>query len=73
MVFWSAPVLYVYDESEGIKGGHNDASLILDYVRTNLVKVGQPPMKELNIIMDNCAGQNKNRMIIPTAPYMITR
>ena len=62
---------YVYDESEGSKGGNNVASLILDYVRTNLVKVGQPPMKELNIIMDNCVGQNKNRMVIRTAPYMI--
>ena len=47
------------------------SSLIIDYVRTNLVKVGQPPMKELNIIMDNCAGQNKNRMVIRTAPYLI--
>lgn len=62
---------YVYDESEGAKGGNNVASLILDYVQTNLVKVGQPPMKELNIIMDNCAGQNKNRMVIRAAPYMI--
>ena len=47
------------------------SSLIIDYVRTNLVKVGQPPMKELNIIMDNCAGQNKNRMVLHTAPYLI--
>ena len=62
---------YVYDESEGSKGGNNVALLILDYVQTNLVKVDQPQMKELNISMDNCVGQNKNRMVIRTAPYMI--
>ena len=28
-------------------------------------------MKELNIIMDNCAGQNKNRMVIRSAEYMM--
>ena len=56
---------------EGSKGGNNVASLILDYVQTNLVKVGQPPMKELNIIIINCVRQNKNCMVIHTAPYMI--
>ena len=50
---------YVYDESEGSKGGNNVALLTLDYIQTNLVKVGQPPMKKLNIIMDDCAGQKK--------------
>ena len=62
---------YVYGELEGSKGGNNVALLKIDCVQTNLVKVGQPPMTELNIIMDNCAGQIKNCMVICTAPYMI--
>ena len=62
---------YVYDESEGAKGGNNVASLVLDYVKHNFVRDDLPPMKELNIIMDNCAGQNKNRMVIRTAAYIM--
>ena len=34
------------------------------------MKVVQPPMIELNIIIDKCAGQNKNCMVICTAPCM---
>ena len=62
---------YVYDESEGAKGGNNVASLVIDYVKTNFVHDDKAPMKELNIIMDNCAGQNKNRMVIRTAAYIM--
>jgi hypothetical protein len=29
------------------------------------------PVKEINIIMDNCAGQNKNRVTLQLAPYLI--
>ncbi len=28
-------------------------------------------MLELNVIMDNCAGQNKNHMVIQMAMYML--
>jgi hypothetical protein len=27
--------------------------------------------KELNLIMDNCAGQNKNNHVILLAPYLV--
>ena len=62
---------FVYDESEGGKGGNNVASLLLQYVRENFVDSNLGPMMELNVIMDNCAGQNKNRMVIRMASYML--
>ena len=55
---------YIYNESEGAKGGNNVASLVIDYVKHNFVHDDKVPMKELNIIMENCTGQNKNRMVI---------
>jgi hypothetical protein len=52
---------YIYHEGEGKKGGNNVASLIFKYLDDNgLINRGQPPRKELNIVMDNCGGQNKN-------------
>ena len=27
--------------------------------------------KELNFVMDNCGGQNKNRMVLRLAPYLV--
>ena len=62
---------YVYDESEGGKGGNNVASLLLQYVREHFVDSTAGPMSELNVIMDNCAGQNKNRMVIRMAAFML--
>ena len=62
---------FVYDESQGGKGGNNVASLLLQYVRENFVDPNLGPMMELNIVMDNCAGQNKNRMVIRMASYML--
>ena len=34
-------------------------------------KFNMGPMMELNIIMDNCAGQNKTRMVVRMAAYML--
>ena len=50
---------------------NNVASLLIGFVQYNFVHDGEAPMRELNIIMDNCAGQNKNRMVICTAAYMM--
>ena len=62
---------YVYNEIEGGKGGNNVASLLLQYVREHFVDSNLGPMSELNVIMDNCAGQNKNRMVIRMAEFML--
>ena len=64
---------YVYSESEGGKGGNNVASLLLQYVREHFVESDLGPMLELNVIMDNCAGQNKNHMVIQMAAYISER
>ena len=54
------------------RAGNNVSSLLLDYIQHNFVHDGGPPMKELNIIMDNCVGQNKNRMVIQMAAWQHT-
>jgi hypothetical protein len=56
---------YIYHEGEGKKGGNNVASLIMKHVK-NMMKddVKGTKRDELNIIMDNCARQNKNRMVL---------
>jgi hypothetical protein len=61
---------YIYHEGEGKKGGNNVASLIMKHI---IDKGWNVPHRgeELNIIMDNCAGQNKNRMVLRIAPLLI--
>jgi hypothetical protein len=59
---------YVYHEGEGKKGGCNVASLIYKYLDEQaLIQPDRGPRKELNIVMDNCGGQNKNRFVIQLA------
>eukprot|EP00957_Ditylum_brightwellii_P029800 2254075-Ditylum_brightwellii.AAC.2 len=66
---------FVYHEGEGEKGGNNVASLIMKFLglpENNLLsetKTGG----ELTIIMDNCAGQNKNRMVLWLALYLVEK
>lgn len=68
---------FVYDESQGGKGGNNTASILLYYVKhyiidpNFIIDTNLLPMKELNLIMDNFLGQNKNRMIIRAGAYML--
>ena len=63
---------YVYPESEGEKGGNNVSSLLFEYVKNNFVHDDiAAPMKELNVIMDNCAGQNKNQMVIQMGTFFV--
>ena len=65
---------FCYTEGQGKKGGNNVSSLIfkklkddgiLDLART------QGPGAEFNLIFDNCAGQNKNRMVLRFAQYLV--
>jgi len=56
---------YIYTEGEARKGGNTVASLLLKNLRDlNLIDRSKGPRGELTIIMDNCAGQNKNRMVL---------
>jgi hypothetical protein len=46
---------YIYHEGEGKKGSNNVALLNTKYLdEQGWIKRGQPPTKELNIVMDNC-------------------
>jgi hypothetical protein len=63
---------YCYDEGVGRKGGNNVASLLIKHLRDSVLGLSsQHPMKELNIVMDNCAGQNKNKMVLRLAAYLV--
>ena len=54
------------------KGGNNVTSLIIkELSRLNLLGDVNPPGKELSFIMDNCAGQNKNRMVLRLATWLV--
>ena len=70
---------YVYSEADGKKGGNNSSSILLHYLQNNILDCRRDrrncptPIQELNVIMDNCGGQNKNRMIIRTAAYIVEK
>jgi hypothetical protein len=55
---------HVYHEGEGKKGANNVVSLVYKtLLLKNLLRAGDPG-KELNIIYDNCSGQNKNNTVL---------
>lgn len=67
---------HIYKEGTGEKGGNNVCSLLvktlkhlklMEFDKNNKAIKG----KELNIIMDNCGGQNKNNHVILLAPYLV--
>ena len=55
-------VCYVYHEGEGGKGPNEVASLLSNYIETYILC--DPQIKKLKIFADNCAGQNKNHVIM---------
>eukprot|EP00977_Amphora_coffeiformis_P007840 scaffold1724_cov158-Amphora_coffeaeformis.AAC.6 len=56
---------YVYSEGDGKKGGNNVASLLFkDLHDRGWVDKEKGPREELTVVMDNCAGQNKNKMVL---------
>ncbi|KAG7344887.1 hypothetical protein IV203_032418 [Nitzschia inconspicua] len=67
---------HCFVEGHGAKGGSNVASMIVKTLRkTKIMRDddnGAPVRgKELNIVMDNCAGQNKNNYVLLLAPYLV--
>lgn len=57
--------LHVYHEGVGKKGANNVASLIMKTLKLkNLLKPSGETGGELNIIFDNCTGQNKNNTVL---------
>lgn len=57
-------VTYIYDEGEGGKCGNNVTSLIHKYLMDFGMLDINDPIVSLDIVMDNCAGQNKNCMVL---------
>ena len=62
---------HVYHEGIGKKGGNNVASLLVNELKRLNIMLDNATGKELTIIMDNCAGQNKNRMVLRLATYLV--
>ena len=66
---------YIYEESSAKKGMNNVASMLMYYIKSYLLNLHQRthhnhPKDELNIIMDNCGGQNKNNVVIRLGAYL---
>jgi hypothetical protein len=67
---------HAFKEGDGVKGGINVASMMMKSLKQlGLLQVngeGNPvPGNELNIVMDNCGGQNKNNHVSLLAPCLI--
>jgi hypothetical protein len=54
---------HLYSEGLGKKGGNNVASLIMKTLNHIDILNKDEAGRELSIVMDNCGGQNKNRMV----------
>lgn len=62
---------HIYKEGDGQKGGNNVASLLMKTLRNlNLLQENNKG-KELNVIFDNCPGQNKNNFVLWLVPYLV--
>jgi hypothetical protein len=62
---------HIYKEGDGKKGGNNVASLLIKSLRyLNILQEGSMG-KELNVVFDNCPGQNKNHHVIWLVPYLV--
>ncbi len=53
------------------KGSNNVASLILKSLNDAKVFRKNEKGGELNIIFDNCSGQNKNNSVLRLIPYLV--
>jgi hypothetical protein len=64
---------YVYCEDVAKKGGNNVASLLMYNLQRQgiMQQSSTEPFKELNFIMDNCGGQNKNRQVLRMLHFIV--
>ena len=67
---------HVYDEGEAKKGGNNVTSLLYKELKElGIFKAwqdsGKKPGKRLTLCFDNCAGQNKNRMVLRFGLWLV--
>ena len=62
---------YGYNEGDGAKGGNNVASLLMQALRDLGWLIADRCGGRLSIIVDNCSGQNKNKMVLRLALYLV--
>ena len=65
---------FVYNEGEGRKGGNNVCSLLYKKLQDDgIIQLSKDkgPGAQLSLVFDNCAGQNKNRMVLRLGQYLI--
>ena len=55
------------------KGGNAVASMIMQHIQEHLVEENKEPLKEINLVMDNCGGQNKNRHVLRLLNVIVQR
>jgi len=64
--------LYSKGQGDGHKGGNNVASLIMKQLEEfGWLKDLKDGSAELNIVFENCTGQNKNNMVFQLVPYLV--
>jgi len=61
---------YLYQEGEGRRGGNSVASMLMKFLKQEKWIQEGRTAEELNIIMDNCGGQNKNKMVFRFGIYL---
>ena len=62
---------HVYHKGVGKKGANNVASLIIKTLRQLNILRDDSVGSELNVILDNCLGQNKNNTVLRMAVWMM--
>ncbi len=61
---------HLYHEGVGKKGANNVASLVLKTLTQQNLLQEDSAGGELNIIVDNCSGQNKNNTVLKLAAWL---
>ena len=62
---------HVYHEGIAKKGMNNVCSLIMKTLSDLNLLRGDEAGKELNIVFDNCTGQNKNNTVLRPVPFLV--
>jgi hypothetical protein len=62
---------HVYTDAVGKKGANNVASLIMKTLRHLFLLKKHTIGRELNIIFNNCCGQNENNMVLRLVAWLV--
>ena len=62
---------YFNMEGDAKKGGNNVASMLIDYLHRKGLTDSNNTVKTINFVFNNCAGQNKNKMVLWVLFYIV--